>query len=308
MTGHKLYIKLKNGDFEPIDGLIHSPSLKPLKRKSIKDAFKKYIELCTRQKCKKNQNSEILYFNKLESFLDEKEVEFIDEVTRDHMDQFENLLLKKTKPSSVNRRFHSINHFFVKCVEWNFINISPCKGKKFLKEEANPKKPWTDDVFDKFITTCDGIYEKVFRFLWMTGCRPMELKNLKWTDIDYDEKTIKFRCGKNAQTVRFFPLTEQVDKLLHSLKPTALHVFVDGKNQINNDNLYHYAKHRLRPLNLNAYTVYGIRHGFGTKLAKSGVSAFYIAELMGHVKIQTTKKYIHSDKNILNDILNNARC
>jgi len=41
-----------------------------------------------------------------------------------------------------------------------------------------------------------------------------------------------------------------------------------------------------------------------TKLAKEGVSAFYIAQLMGHSKIDTTRQYIQDDKNKLKDALN----
>lgn len=60
-------------------------------------------------------------------------------------------------------------------------------------------------------------------------------------------------------------------------------------------------------LGLTGFTVYGIRHGFGTKLARRGVSAFYIAELMGHTKLETTRRYVHSEKKLLIQILNKAK-
>ena len=137
----------------------------------------------------------------------------------------------------------------------------------------------------------------------MTGCRPIEAKNLKWTDIDYDKKAITVRCGKNAEISRHFPLTEELDIFLHNLKFDSNFVFSKNKKQINNDSLYQYCKKRLVSLGLNEYTVYGIRHGFGTKLALAGVSSFYIAELMGHRKLETTRIYVHAVNNQLIDAL-----
>jgi integrase len=303
----KLFVQNSDGTFEELSALAIGLGVKDIKKTSIKDAFAKYIKLCTANKCKKNQYSEKLYFYRLSDFLISMKIEYIHEVGRDHIDQFESLLLSSMKVSSVNRRFNTIKHFFKKCLEWNVTYIDPCLGKKKRREEANHIKPWTKEVFDKFISKTDGVYKKIFHFLWLTGCRPMELKNLKWTDIDYDEKVIVFRCGKNAQVSRKFPIAVEVDKFLHNLKFDSNYVFTDNKTQINNDLLYHYCKTRLLELGLNNFTVYGIRHGFGTKLAKAGVSAFYIAELMGHAKLETTKRYIHSEKKQLIDILSKVK-
>lgn len=301
----KLCILHEDGKIEELQGFIHSPMLSAVKRTKIPLAFQKYINVCTSKKCIKNQNSEKLYFKKLESFLTLKEIEYIDEVTRDHMDEFESILLSKTKSSSVNRRFNTFKNFFVKCFEWKIIVENPCFGKKKLKESAKVKKPWTKSVFDKFIVSCDEEHKAFFSFLWLTGCRPVEAKNLKWSDIDYDNKCLNLSCGKNAQTNRSFPLSKDLDRLLHNLKIKSSFVFLVGGKSPDSDLIYHYAKDRLRPLGLGDYTVYGIRHGFGTKLANEGVSAFYIAELMGHSKLDTTKRYTHSEKNRLISILDN---
>lgn len=211
------------------------------------------------------------------------------------------------KPSSVNRRFCTIKNFFRKCYEWKLLAEDPCHKMKKRKYEENPFRPWTPELMERFLLMCEGVWAKIFEFLWLTGARPMELKNLKWTDIDYDDQLLTLRCGKNAQISRKFPITKELDRLLHSVKMDGPYVFANNKKQLNNDNLYHYCKKRLERLGLHGFTVYGIRHGFGTKLAKQGVSAFYIAQLMGHTRLDTTKKYVHSEKNQLIQILNKAK-
>jgi integrase/recombinase XerD len=303
----KLFIQKDDGTYEELAAIIADRDLRVIKKTPIKKAIDKYLENCTANKCVKNQSTERLYFGIFQNFLNSKELTNIDEVTKEHIDQFESLLLKSMEASSVNRRFCAIKNFFNKCVEWSLIVESPCLKYRKRKVEQNPFKPWPPDLMEKFLLLTDGIWKKIFMFLWMTGCRPMELKNLRWTDVDYDNQTLKLRCGKNAQISRNFPITNDIDKFLHDLQMNGSFVFTGpDKKPINNDNLYHYCKKRMVRLGLVGYTVYGIRHGFGTRLARQGVSAFYIAELMGHADLKTTRGYVHSDKKLLIDILNKA--
>lgn len=298
----KLYVKHDDGTFEEVSALLAGPHLKPIVKTNIKDAFSKYIKNCSSQKNKSNQNSEKLYFNILGEFLKSEGVTFINEVTAEHMDQFHAALKKKMKLSSVVRRFCTIKHFFKKCVEWEFIVESPCRHIKRKKLEKNPFKPWTQEIFDLFIKESDKEFKPIFEFLWLTGCRPIEAKNLRWTDVDYESQTLTFKCGKNAEVSRKFPITKRLDRFLHCINMQGAHVF----HQFNADNLYHHCKKRMNRLGLKNYTVYGLRHGFGTRLAKAGVNSFYIAELMGHSDLKTTRGYVHYDKKLLIQILNKA--
>lgn len=70
--------------------------------------------------------------------------------------------------------------------------------------------------------------------------------------------------------------------------------------------LFHYCKKRMVRLGAIGFTTYGIRHGFANRLAKQNVNLIYIAELMGHSDLKTTRGYVHSDKKLLIQILNKA--
>ena len=162
--------------------------------------------------------------------------------------------------------------------------------------ESNPRKPWTYDEFCSFIDLCQGIRKKIFIFLWLSGCRPSEAKRLLWTDINYDEKIIILRTGKKHDKVRQFPLTDDLSALLHSIKPETIYVFSEDGKEINNDQLYHYCKKRMKKLGLLKLTPYGTRHGFGTKLANQNVNAFHIARFMGHSDKSNQTKKINKQK------------
>jgi integrase len=295
----KLFIQKDDGTYEELAAIIADRDLQAIKKTPLDKAIQEYIKNCTSQKHPNNQKSEKLYLKKFGAYLAERNVSTMDEVKRKHMDGFEAILMKKMKASSVNRRMCPIKQLFSKAFEWEMIYKNPCFGMKIQKEEKNPFRAWSPELVKKFLLLCSGLWKDIFTFLWYTGARPMEVKNLRWTDVDFEKGELTFKCGKNAQVSRTFLMTDEVDKLLHSIKMQSPYVFADNKRQLSNDNLYQYCKKRMKKLGAIGYTVYGIRHGFATNLAKNGANAFEIAQCMGHTSLDTTRRYVHNDKKSL---------
>lgn len=199
-------------------------------------------------------------------------------------------------PQSVRKRLSTFKHFFNKCIHWNYINRSPFLGIRQIRYEINRRKSWTEDQFQNFINSIGDHMKGAFRFLWLTGCRPTELINLHWTDIDYDQKEITFRCGKNAHISRKFPIYKELEYLLHTLPFKGNRVFHLSDKELKSDCLSHYARKWLRRLGYNDLTVYGIRHSLPARLVKLGFGAFEVRDVMGHSDIKTTLNYFHKDK------------
>ena len=294
-----------NGEYIPL-----SNNLKPIIKTKINPAFDKYIDLCSKHKSKKSCKSEVLYFKILSELFHNKKIEFVSDITREHIDFIEALFLQSMKPSSVNRRFKTINNFFNKCIDWNITFENPCERRIRLKESLNPRKVWSRKMKDAFLNECDDYHKKVFTFMWMTGCRQSELLNLKWTDVDYGDEdrkpTMMFTCGKNANISRPFPLVPKIDELLHGMSLDSIFVFSKIDRQTNTDNLYQYAKNILKRLKFDAFTPYGLRHGFASRLASGGANSFYISYLLGHQNYSTTRNYVHFDENVLHDLVSSV--
>lgn len=294
----------ETGVVEDITGNGIIPGASLIKKIKTEIAIQKYIEICTSQKCKKNQKIEANFFEKFNNHLILKGIEFINDVKFVDLLEYQNILLKQMKPSSVNRRLCTLKNFFAMCERWEFTIKNQAKEIKKKRVEYNPYKNWTDNEFNQLISLTDGVQKSLLCFLWQTGCRPSEAKNLKWTDIDYANLQIIFNCGKNSTINRSFPMTDSLAKILHNLPIDSIYVFSKNKKQINNDTLYHYVKCRLNRLGFSHISVYGMRHTFAERLAKANVSPFYIQKLMGHSDMKTTSNYIHDDKNMLKEALN----
>lgn len=293
----ELYVKI-NGEFIPVSNAALPSTFRPIVKTTLTAAFEKYDRTCISQKCLKNQGVERYLFSQLKTFLETQGALYVDEVMQQHLEEFRAVLAKRMKASSVNRRMNPIKNFFVKCHEWKLIHENPAKINK-LKEEQNPFSPWPEEIFFKFIFLTEGVHTELFYFLYLTGCRPAEAKNLKWTDIDHDDGIITLRCGKNAQYTRYFPITDELSRLFHQMKPRSQYVFTFEGKQLDNQLLYHYCKDRMKQITDKKLTVYGIRHAFGTNLNAAGVNSLTIANLMGHQKLETTRRYTHHQKNIL---------
>lgn len=292
---YDLYVKLGK-KYKKLSAVVTGPNLKPVIEVLICDAFDKYIKNCTSKKCPKNKKNEVAYFKKFTEFLERHNVRYVHEIKKEHLDTLETEYLKIMKPSSLNRRFSVYKHFFKMCKDWEMIAQNPMEKIKPKKIEENHFKPWSDDDFRNFIKRCDGVYKVYFLFLRLTGCRPVEAQRLLWTDINYDQKYIGFRSFKNKNVSRTFPLTSEIDKVLHIVRKIGLNVFIqdDGK-LINSDRAYQYAKHRLKADGLKHLCPYGLRHAFATKLNENDINAFNIRDLLGHRDIKTTLRYIHKN-------------
>jgi integrase len=289
--------------FKLLSALAVGPSLKPIQKVLISEACAKYVELCTSQKCPKNQKTETIYFKIFTEFMEKRNVLFMDDLTIQVLEEFVNFLSKKMKPVSVNRRMASIKNFLSKAHEWNSLN-SKFNIKK-RKAKPNPHKVWPEWVFNKFIDLVDESHRNFFMFLWLTGARPIEAANLKWTDIDLEKNVLTLACGKNAEVAREFPITEKLSRLLHNIKPCSHFVFISKNKPMNTGCLYVYVKDRLKYVTKEKFTMYGIRHTFGFRLNQEGANAFAIASLMGHSDLKTTRNYMHTSETDLKKLLRN---
>lgn len=303
--GLPLYVKIA-GEFKELSAVAVGPNVRDIQKREILTCVDLYLKNITSKKCSKNQKTEKAYFEILIIHCLDLKIFGIDEVKSSHIESLETEFLKRMKPNSVNRRFSVYRHFFNKCDEWGFLYENPFQKVKPLKIIKVHHKDWTRPQFDLFLKATEGTYTKIFKFLWLTGCRPMELKNLKWDDINYSENFIEFECLKNRGGKRRFPITHDVSKLLHTIKPETQFIFSINKKVVCNDNLYQYAKHRLKKLGFNNLSPYGIRHSFACELNDQDTNAFTIKELMGHSDIRTTLNYVHQKNEKLSLALKNS--
>jgi site-specific recombinase XerD len=135
-----------------------------------------------------------------------------------------------------------------------------------------------------------------------TGIRLSDVQNLKFSDINWDDYSIRTTQVKTKEPL-VLPLTKDVgwaliDYIEHG-RPVSdsPHIFLRERAPYipltNFDNIL--VKHlRLAGISteyVRHHGLHALRHGLGTTLLEQGVSLDVIQPLLGHVNMSTTKRY-----------------
>ena len=126
-----------------------------------------------------------------------------------------------------------------------------------------------------------------------TGMRKSEILNLKWVDVDFDQKLITIGDTKNGE-IRYIPMNETLTEALESVKKYAYSPYV-----FCNDNGNRYGDIKkgfsaaLKRAGITTFRFHDLRHTFASYLVMSGVDIRTVQELMGHKSIEMTCRYAH---------------
>ncbi|OYT34240.1 MAG: recombinase XerC [Candidatus Aenigmarchaeota archaeon ex4484_52] len=140
-------------------------------------------------------------------------------------------------------------------------------------------------------------------FFYSTGIRLSELINIKWDDLDLNDKIAWVRSGKGKKH-RMIILSNKLITYLKQLPQKTEFVF-KGKN---NDKIaprtieYIVTKSALAAGIKKNIHVHTLRHSFATHLLENGVDIRKIQELLGHSNLATTQIYTSVSKSQLKTI------
>jgi integrase/recombinase XerC len=226
------------------------------------------------------------------------------------------LMNNKLDNRSVNRKISTLKTYFKFLLKLNLLETNPMQkvvapktAKKlptFLEENTTSKLFENDFFKDDF----KGILSKtIFEIFYSLGIRLSELINLKNTDIDYSNKSIKV-LGKGNK-VRMLPMSnelkivlENFDKQKDAMSLVSEFFLINEKG----NKLYPKFVQRLVSTNLEQISTvkkkspHVLRHTFATHLLNNGADLNAIKELLGHASLAATQVYTHNSIEKLKNI------
>jgi integrase len=128
-----------------------------------------------------------------------------------------------------------------------------------------------------------------------TGARMSEILGLTWKDIDFKSQMIRLENTKNGER-RSVPLTGVAHELLIGLRKVRridsdyLFPRKDGKKPVEIRKQWEKAVQRA---GLKDFRFHDLRHTAASYLAMAGGSLLEIASILGHRKMDMTKRYSH---------------
>ncbi len=151
-------------------------------------------------------------------------------------------------------------------------------------------------------------HRMLLAFLYYTGMRLDEIRNLRWEDIDFERRTIHLKTTKGSRD-RILFLHPELEKMISLLgaKKEGLVFSPKEDKRYNARSIEQVVKKAALSAGISKrVTPHTLRHSFATHLLESGADLRVIQSLLGHKNLATTQIYTHvanKDINKLADLL-----
>ena len=208
--------------------------------------------------------------------------------------------------------------------ENDVIITNPCKisVKSNMGKPSQKKEALTIDVQKRFLLAAAGYsYENQYRFVLQTGLRTGEMIGLRWSDIDFANKTVKiertmeyrykvgeWRIGppKSNSGYRTIPLTDEAISILEDQRAKNRNIKIipfewkdvvflcrkgtPVKNSTYDNGLFKCCDRAGIP----RFSMHVLRHTFATRCIEGGMKPKTLQKILGHSNIGITMNlYVH---------------
>lgn len=253
-------------------------------------------------------------------YLNQKNINNVEEITILTVDNYLNSLTKKYSSNSINRvlasvrsfhKFISLNHESIKDPT---LYIHTHKHNEHLPIYASVQD--LKVLFDSFSNSDIDIYHKtILLTLYSCGLRVSELCSLKRNDVHLSEKILKV-TGKGDKE-RIIPIVDacvqQMELYLNLVrknwqKKTLPNFFINQYGRVlTRQYVHNLIKKKCEECNLNPnLSAHSFRHSFASHLLDGNADLRIVQELLGHSDIQTTQIYTHIQNKRLVNAYDNA--
>ena len=156
------------------------------------------------------------------------------------------------------------------------------------------------------ISTTEGLEKRLLiEMFYSTGCRVSEMINVKISDIDFTNKTIRIMGKGSKERIVYFGdyASKYLDNYLSKVKCDK-YLFTNKKGEkLTINEVEQIVKDIMKHISIKTHvTPHTLRHTFATHLLNNGADIKTVQELLGHANLSTTGIYTHVSSDRLKDI------
>ena len=220
---------------------------------------------------------------------------------------------RKLKSSTISRRISCLRTFYnyledQKMVDGNVFKLirNPKLDRKLPNYLSYEELRIIFDSID--ISDSVGLRNRLLiEMLYATGCRVSEIANIKISDINFNNNSIKiFGKGSKERIVYFGDYARYyLDLYLNqNINNNSKYLFVNEKNEkMDITEIEKIIKDIVYNLSIKSHvTPHTFRHTFATHLLNNGADIKTVQELLGHSSLNTTGIYTHVSNERLKEI------
>lgn len=280
----------------------------------MNEYMKKYLDYLLYQK-KYSKNTILGYEEDLLFFMKYLNIENISVLDVDYsfIRGFYNYMEKQNyTKNTISRKISSIRSFYKYLARCEYISYNPfslTKGPK--KDKLLPKFLYYNELEDLF-NACDmdslyGVRDRlILEMLYATGMRVGELENIKISDINFYDNSIKVMGKGSKERIVYFGsyAREILDIYLDLREDNSPYLFINRNKQRLTSRGVRYILNKIitkASLDLKI-TPHMLRHSFATHMLNEGCDLLSVQELLGHESLRATQVYTHVTNDKLKDV------
>jgi integrase len=223
----------------------------------------------------------------------------IKSVTFADVDRLHRSITKRGKTYQANCVHRVLSKMFALAVKWHYRTDNPCRGVEKNKEHER-ERYLTEAEGARLMRALDADRDQVsadlLRLALLTGARRNEIIALKWQDVDLTEGRWT-KPHTKAGEKQHVPLNAQACAVLAARYERDSDVeqpFLRGRKFFSAERAVEGCWGRVRvAAKLDGMRMHDLRHSFASTLANRGVDLYVIGKLLGHKRVETTKRYAH---------------
>lgn len=227
------------------------------------------------------------------------------------------------KGSTQKQAIITMYGFFKSAYENDIIKKNPVtKAVQITKPVEKNTKVLTLDEQKKLIEVAKNSSNfNQYKFILSTGLRTGEMVGLKWSDLDFNKRTIQihrtmeyrpsvgeWRVGepKSESGYRTIPMTEEIHHMLKTMKADRKNeivsmefrefVFLNRNREPTKNSTYDAHLNKMcHKADIQIISMHTLRHTFATRCIESGMKPKTLQTILGHSSIKMTMDlYVHT--------------
>lgn len=194
-----------------------------------------------------------------------------------------------------------LNGFFAWCLNEEYIAKNPCKNIKEIKYEVEPRRSLTRFQLERVRRACRSKRDlAIVDVLYSTGCRVTELVNMKFSDLDTVENSIRIiGKGKKHNTV-YLNTNAQISlgEYLEVRKGDSEYIFVSDREpheQLKVRAIQKIIGQLADKLHIKM-SPHILRHTSATLALQNGMDITQVQRMLGHSSVNTTQIYAETSQ------------
>lgn len=232
------------------------------------------------------------------------------------------LVESKIQPKSINRKIASLRSYYKFLLRQGTIQKDPTSKIKILKTSRKLPQFVNEKDMNLLLDNCEfkndfeGTRDRlVLELLYGTGIRLTELINLKGSNLNFHNRTIKVLGKRNKE--RVIPFSVSLEKVIKQYQ-TERNKLTNEYENLNlivtssGESCYPMLIYRIVKKYLNLFTTINkrsphvLRHTFATHLLNKGAELNAVKDLLGHSSLAATQIYTHNSLDKLKSVFDQA--